>query len=150
MKKVPPSFETTREEVMAFIGMKVAMGIAKLPSLDDYWKKGIISMPWFRAVMSRNRFRQILRFLHLADNSKQVPQSHPNYDRLYKRGNLDKVLSHRFSEMYAPQRTLSIDEQMIGTKARIGFLQYMPNKPTRFGIKLWALCDSISSYCLQF
>ena len=52
--------------------------------------------------------------------------------------------------MYAPSHNLSIDEQMVGTKSRVSFLQYMPKKPNKFGIKLWALCEAVSEYCLQF
>ena len=52
--------------------------------------------------------------------------------------------------MYSPSRTLSIDEQMVGTKSRISFLQYMTKKPKKFGVTLWALCEALSGYCLQF
>ena len=33
---------TTAEEIMAFIGVNIAMGIANLPEMDDYWSKGSI------------------------------------------------------------------------------------------------------------
>ena len=36
-----------------------------------------------------------------------------------------------------------IDEQIIRTKRRISFLQYMPKKPKRFGVKLWVLTKSL-------
>jgi len=39
---------------------------------------------------------------------------------------------------------------MVGTKCRISFLQYIPKNPTKFGIKLWALCETVTGYCLQF
>ena len=39
---------------------------------------------------------------------------------------------------------------MIGTKARISFLQYMSKKLKKFGVKLWALCEVTSGYCLCF
>jgi len=39
---------------------------------------------------------------------------------------------------------------MIGTKCRVGFIQYMPKKPKKFGIKVWVLCEALSGYCLQF
>ena len=35
---------------------------------------------------------------------------------------------------------------MIGTKSRCSFIQYMPQNPTKFGIK----SESLSSFCLQF
>ena len=85
-------------------------------------------MPWFHSIMSQDKFKNILRFLHLADNTNQLPKENPNYDQLHKLGGIDKELSKRFSLMYIPKRELSVDEQMIGTKARISFIQYMPKK----------------------
>ena len=51
-----------------------------------------------------------------------------------------------FSDLF---RTL-IDEQMIDTKCRISFIQYMPKKPKKFGIKIWAICEAGSGYVLGF
>ena len=59
-------------------------------------------------------------------------------------------LSQEFKTMYTPSRNLSIDEQMIGTKSRVSFIQYMPKKPKKFGIKLWVLCECLTGYCLDF
>eukprot|EP00795_Rhopilema_esculentum_P006511 gene6511-11974_t len=129
-------FEMTIEELLAFLGINIAMGLAKLPTIEDYWRKGITHMPWFRSVMPRRKFQQVLRFLHLADNSKQLPRSDPNYNKLYKLGDLMACFNKCFKEMYAPRQNLSIDEQMIGTKLRIGFLQYMLKKPKKFGMGL--------------
>lgn len=39
---------------------------------------------------------------------------------------------------------------MIGTKSRVSFLQYMPKKPKKFGIKVWTLADAITGYILEF
>lgn len=83
--------------------------------------------------------------LHLVDNEKRT-----NNDKLYKLGNLHQKLNINFYKAYTPERNLAVDEQMIGTKCRVSFLQYMPAKPKKFGIKLWALCESSSGYCLQF
>ena len=60
------------------------------------------------------------------------------------------MLSEHFWSIYSPERALSIDGQMIGTKNRISFTQYMLKKPKKFGIKIWALCESLTGYCLQF
>ena len=143
-------FETTREELLAFLGINLAMGLAKLPTIEYYWRKGITHMPWFRSVMPRRRFQQILRFLHLADNSKQLPRSDPNYNKLYKLGDFVACFNKCFKEMYAPRQNLTIDELMVCTKSRIGFLQNMPKKPKKFGIKVWVLCEAKSGYCLKF
>ena len=79
--------ETTGEEVMGFIGVIIAMGFTNLPELDDYWmKRGILHMPWFSAVMSSRRFKQLLCYLHLADNSTTRPRSDPHYNKIFKLG----------------------------------------------------------------
>ena len=48
-----------------------------------------------------------------------------------------------------PNCDLSISEQMIGTKARINFIQCMPKKKKK-GVKIQAPCGSVCGYCLQF
>ena len=85
------------------------MGIAKLPEIRDYWKsKGSFHMPWFASIMTRDRFEEIYRYLHLADNDKQEPRDSPNFNKLYKLGILPCELSLRFSAMYLPEQNLSI------------------------------------------
>lgn len=36
---------------------------------------------------------------------------------------------------------------MIGTKHKIGFGQYLPLKPTKWGIKVWVMADAVTGYC---
>ena len=73
----------------------------------------------------------------------------PGY-KLYKLGGLHTKLNELFCNAYYPNRELSIDEQMVGTRCRVGFIQYMPKKPTKFGIKIWTLAEACTGYCLQF
>ena len=66
----------SKEELLAFIGLNIAMGVISRPALNDYWSTDIIHcQPWFRSVMPRNRFRQILRYVHVANNSKALIQA---------------------------------------------------------------------------
>ena len=65
-------FEFCYEELLAFIGITIAMGLLKLPQIRDYWSKHeILATPWFPAIMSRDRYFQILQYLHLVDSSQQ-------------------------------------------------------------------------------
>ena len=146
-----PWKDTNVNEMKAFFGVVLAMGLIKLPELEDYWREDTMySMSWFQSIFTRTRFKQILRYLHLSNNAKEVPRTDANYDKLFKLGGLPIMFSNIFGSMYAPQRELSIDEQMIGTKSRISFIQYMPKKPKKFGIKIWVLCEAATGYCLQF
>ena len=51
---------------------------------------------------------------------------------------------------YQPGKEISMDKQMIGMKSRVSFIQYMPKKPKKFCIKIWASCDANTSECLKF
>ena len=39
---------------------------------------------------------------------------------------------------------------MIGTRCRVSFWQYIPKKPTPFGIKVWVLSEAKTGYVLHF
>lgn len=41
-------------------------------------------------------------------------------------------------------------EAMIIFDGRLGWKQYMPKKPIKWGIKIWCLFDSLTGYCLAF
>ena len=52
-------------------------------------------------------------------------------------------------EFYHLLRELSIDEQMVKSKARTHFRQYIRNKPTKWGFKYWVVADP-TGYTLDF
>ena len=37
-----------------------------------------------------------------------------------------------------------MDESMIAFKGRLSFIQYLPNKPHKWGMKAYVLTDSVS------
>ncbi|CAC5378840.1 unnamed protein product [Mytilus coruscus] len=47
---------------------------------------------------------------------------------------------------YIPKRQLSVDEVMVPFKGRLSFKQYMPAKPTKWGIKMWAIAEADTGY----
>ena len=70
------------EEMMAFLGMNVAMGVVNLPEMNMCRStEPMLEHPWFRTIITRNRFKQILRFFHLVDNSTR--EQHKE-DKLFK------------------------------------------------------------------
>lgn len=50
---------------------------------------------------------------------------------------------------YQPREHLTVDEQLMPCKNRCPFIQYMANKPDKFGIKFWLLCEVDSKYVLN-
>ena len=49
-----------------------------------------------------------------------------------------------------PGKHQTIDEGMIAYKGRLSYMQYMPAKPVKCGIKVWLRCDAESAYMHQF
>ncbi len=41
---------------------------------------------------------------------------------------------------------ISVDESIIDFKGRLSFIQYMPKKPTKWGIKARVMVDSSNGY----
>ena len=59
------------------------------------------------------------------------------------------VLLPRFQQLYKPSKNLSIDETIVGFRGRFGSIQYMPQKPTKWGIKAFTLADAANGYLLN-
>lgn len=129
--------DTNITEMKTFLGLLFHMGPVSLPTISLYWNKSIFyNMPFWRSVMSRNRFQLLLRYLHFADNSV------PSDDRLYK---VRLVLSHFndvMSNSCTPQKNICIDESMMLWRGRLFFRQYIQNKKHKYGVKLYKLCES--------
>ena len=127
------------------------MGMLRLPQIRDYWATDdIISTPWFPSIMSRDRFVEILRYLHLVDTSLQKKKGKDGYDVLFKIRPLIDHFSAIFPCYYEPAQQLSVDEMMVGTRCRISFLQYLLKKPTKFGIKVFVNSEAKTGYVLTF
>ena len=97
--------------------------------------------PIFNNIMSRNRYQSILEFLHFNDNTF-FDVADPDWDRLSKVRPLIEHLVKRFKGAYIPSRKISIDEELMLWKGRLGFKQYIPNKRCRFGVKYFSLCET--------
>ena len=137
----------TTRDLEAFLGFNILMGINSLPAIYDYWKKDpIYHYAPIADHISRDRFREIGRYLHYADNSTLSPPGSPDYDRLGKVRPLLTYLQSRFSAVYTPGRELAVDEAMIKFQGRSSLKQYMPKKPIKRGIKVWVLADSANGY----
>ena len=98
--------------------------------------------------MARERLFCILQYLRLVDSSLQKKRGEVGYDALYKMRPLLDHVTAVFCMYYQHEREISINEMMIGTKCRVAFLQYLPKKPTKFGIKRFSNSESKIGYAL--
>lgn len=143
--------DTTRQEVKAYLGICLIMGINNLPRLAMYWSSDpFIGNTGIQNVVTKNRFEELSQYLHFSNSATEPQRGEDNYDRLYKvRPVLSKVLEN-IQKAYEPSKNLSVDEGMIAFKGRLSFRQYMPAKPTKYGIKVWMAADSKNGYVSNF
>lgn len=123
------------------------MGLVRMPNYDMYWSThDLVMLKQLTSYMSRDRFLNILSFLHAADNSQMPPRDSPDYDLGFKIRNISDMLIQRWQDSYKPYREISVDETLVPFKGRTKLLQYIPSKPHKWGIKTWTLADSKTSF----
>ena len=77
--------KNTFDDLKAYLGFQILMSINRLPSFADYWSKN--QNMWYGPVadrISRDRFRELQRYLHFVDNSTVIPRGQKGNDRLGK------------------------------------------------------------------
>ncbi|PVD27698.1 hypothetical protein C0Q70_12869 [Pomacea canaliculata] len=87
---------------------------------------------------------------HLNDDSAAVPKGQPGYDPLHKLRPFINHLNHLFQTTYIPEQHIIIDEALCPWRGKLSFKVYMKDKPVKWGIKLYHLCESKSGYVWQF
>jgi DNA excision repair protein ERCC-6 len=133
------------DEVYVFLGIHYFSGYHTLPSKEMYWEMAEdCNTTLVRQSMSRDRFREICKFLHVADNLNLTPG-----DRFAKVTPFAKRLRENFHKYAITEQCLSIDEAMIKYYGRHGCKQYIKGKPIRFGYKVWCI-NLVSGYLVSF
>ena len=91
-----------------------------------------------------------MEYLHISDTASEPARNHLEYDKLYKIWPVLKMIKKSFQDHYKPSVNQTIDEGMIAFKGRPSYMQYMPAKSIKQGIKIWMRCDIKSANLHQF
>lgn len=113
------------------------MSIHVLPKTRFCWNLQA-RMEMVTSTMSLNRWENIKRHLHFADdnNNNQVPRG----DKLFKVRPILNFLNNSFRCMPMDEM-LCVDEQMVPFKGQSQLKQYIPMKPKCWGYKIFILAD---------
>ena len=127
--------EVSRDEMRAFLGILITMGVHRLPSLADYWSTHpLLGAPGITKGMSRDRSKYILKNLHLNDNSNMQEEKLI----LISSTKLGLCYIRLSSTAYQLHQQMAVDEAMVLFKGRSSIKQYMPLKPIKRGYKFGA------------
>ena len=137
-------FTFEREDLLAFIGVLFFKGLyfTKVPT-NRMWNEKHGS-PLVKSLMSRNRYHSIMKYLRFDD--KKTRKERGKDDKFLLIREVWDQFIYNCRRSFTPARCLTIDEQLLACKTRCGFIQYMPNKPDKFGIKFWVLVDLVSKF----
>ncbi|XP_037095179.1 piggyBac transposable element-derived protein 3-like [Syngnathus acus] len=140
------NFQLTIGELKRVVGILLLSGYHQLPSRRHYWNTDEdLHCALVAGAMSRNRFEEIIRYIHCADNA------HLNRsDRMTKLRPMMDLLNARFGEAYPMDCNLDLDVAMIEYFGRHGCKQAIRNKPVRFGFKAWCLNSGTNGFLLHF
>ena len=93
--------DVTSDELLKFFALTILMGHMRKGCLEDYWSTNpMLVTAIFHQTMTRNRYLQILRFLHFEDNNNL--NTHP----LKKLKSVIDYLKMKFSSVLDPGQKL--------------------------------------------
>ena len=141
-------YDTNVSEMKVFIGLLLIQAIDSKADNSMYFStRESVSSPFFRKIMSGRRFDLLHKFLHLVDNDtitdgpgRKLAKIRPFTDLMVK----------KFQDNYILDKCISIDESLLGWKGHLSWVQYIPAKRKRFGIKFYELCESSTGYIWNY
>ncbi|XP_067686974.1 piggyBac transposable element-derived protein 4-like [Haliotis asinina] len=91
-----------------------------------------------RACMSKNRFKTLMSCLRFDDKSTRSARRAKDAFAPFR--DMWDQFTANLDQYYIAGPLLAIDKQLIPFRGRCNFLQYLPSKPDRYGIKIVWVC----------
>lgn len=139
--------DTNVDEIYAYIAILIHAGAEKsnnVEATDLFSKK---NMAFYRAIMSLLRFEQLSRFIRFDDSRTRIVRL--RQDKLAPIRYIWDLFQKNLTLAFVPSLELVIDEQLLTTRNRCSFKQYIPSKPGKYGIKIFWMVDSKTNYPLS-
>ncbi|CAH2009352.1 unnamed protein product, partial [Acanthoscelides obtectus] len=141
---------TDEIEIRAFIGLLFLIGTMRcsrknIHLLWDNSKGNGIESCYL--TMSEQRFRFLLRCLRF--NNINDRNMRKELDKMAAIREVFELFTNNFEKYFSPSEYLTIDEQLLAFRGRAAFRQHIPNKPSKYGIKTFALVDAKTAYTMK-
>lgn len=134
-------------ELDAFFGILIACGVhrSNKEHTNELWAND--GLPLIKASMSRDRFKLLLRFIRFDNEYTRAERI--GLDKAAPIRDIWLMLNQNLAQGYKPHESLTVDEQLFPFRGRTKFTQYIPSKPSKYGIKVFWVCDSTNAYPLK-
>nr|CAH7741318.1 unnamed protein product [Callosobruchus chinensis] len=132
------TFELSVNEVKVFFAILMISGYSPKPRRDMYWSLDAdLRNEAIADAMPRNRFRDILKYIHFADNTHLSKD-----DKFGKVRPLIDHLNKKFLENLPKIENVDVDESMVPYYSHHSCKQRILGKPIRYGFKFWSMNTS--------
>ena len=132
-------------DIQAYLGilyLRAAFRVNQMNSSTIWHQES--SNDLFSATMSNSRFNFISRFITFDDKSSRAERW--KTDKFACMRELFEMMNIRNAKCRYPSPMLSINETLYSYCGAIGFKQYNPSKPAKYGLLYRSLCDSSTTY----
>ncbi|XP_059174346.1 piggyBac transposable element-derived protein 4-like [Physella acuta] len=142
-------YQTNVVEIRALIGILLFLGATKnsKESTASIWSKDSTGKPICISAMSQKLFLLLVYCLRF-DNSTTRAQRRAN-DKLACVRDIFGKFVKACEANYTPGTGCTVDESLLAFRGRCSFKQYIPNKPSKYGIKIYVLADSKTFYSVS-
>ena len=124
---------TTASEILAFIGLMYLRGLLVWTNHDvNILFNDLSGRRIFGATMSKNRFKFL--FAHISFDDHTTRPQRWLYDNCVAIRNIFESFNQNCSSCIILDDFLSLDETLYPMRNKIGFRQYNPNKPAKYGL----------------
>lgn len=130
---------------MAFIGSLILLGIHAVRNYRKAWSESKAQvLIRLHDLMSCQHFELIGSFLHIVTMDQEDAMG----DEMRKIRPLYQHIKDKCSMLYQPLQNVSV-ERMVKSKVQCHLVQYMKNKPVKWGFKYWVIGDT-TGYTVNF
>ena len=93
-------------------------------------------------IFTLHRFTKIGHYFCVSDKSSEPPCDSDSYDKMFKIRPIVEHLNNLFPKYYHYGSHVALDETTVAMKSHDHCRQFSPQKPSKWGWKVWSLCDS--------
>ncbi|KAJ8394926.1 hypothetical protein AAFF_G00040490 [Aldrovandia affinis] len=103
--------------------------------------------PMYKATMGVRRYEDIRSFMRFDDKRTRPIRQETDHMAAFRYVWDCFLVNCR--RQFIPSDCVTVDEQLVPSRGRCKFLQYMPSKPAKYGIEIFWMCDARIPYAID-
>ena len=139
--------DTDVKEIKAVIGCLLLSGVLRdnTQSTTTMFSP-LFGTPFYRCVFSQRRFDFLLRCMRFDQHATRHQRK---ADRFFLIRELWDHVIEKCQENWVAGPIVTVDEQLISFRGKVLFRMYMPDKPNKYGVKVFISADGETHYMLD-